>query len=294
MTDVAIPNQFELMWPTLEALRNLGGSGRIDEIVEAVIAGEGFSEEQQEVRRRSGDRMSMIEYRLAWARNGLKQIGAVENSARGVWAITDFGRSLERSEVLAQVKAWRADYSRRYHEERRQNAADGDDLDDAPDEDIAADEKEWKQVLLEQMLKMAPDAFERLAQRLLREAGFRNVEVLGRSGDGGIDGVGVYRLSLVSFPVYFQCKRWANQVPAKEVRDFRGAMAGRGEKGLLITTATFSPAARDEATRDGAPPVDLINGEDLCDLLKEHGLGVTTTVRTIEDVDVNAEFFQQL
>lgn len=288
--EVTIPNQFELMWPTLEALRKLGGSGKIDEIVEAVIAAEGFTEEQQEVRRRPGDRMSMIEYRLAWARNGLKQVGAVENSSRGVWAITDLGRSLDRDEALTRVKAWRADYSRRYQEKRRQSQVEGD----LGDEDIAVEEMAWQQVLLEQLLRMAPDAFERLAQRLLREAGFRNVEVLGRSGDGGIDGVGVYQLSLVSFPVYFQCKRWANQVGAKEVRDFRGAMVGRGEKGLLITTATFSPAARDEATRDGAPPVDLISGEDLCDLLKEYRLGVTTTVRTIEDVDVNQEFFEQL
>lgn len=290
MGEVAIPNQFELMWPTLEALRKLGGSGKIDEVVEAVIAAEGFTEEQQEVRRRPGDRMSMIEYRLAWARNGLKQIGAVENSSRGVWAITDLGRSLDRDDVLSQVKAWRADYSRRYHERRRQQPVD----EDLGDEDITGEETEWKQVLLEQLLKMMPDAFERLAQRLLREAGFRNVEVLGRSGDGGIDGVGVYQLSLVSFPVYFQCKRWANQVGPKEVRDFRGAMVGRGEKGLLITTATFSPAARDEATRDGAPPVDLISGEDLCDLLKDFRLGVTTTTRTIEDVNVHREFFAQL
>jgi restriction system protein len=143
-------------------------------------------------------------------------------------------------------------------------------------------------------MKMTPDAFERLAQRLLREAGFRNVEVLGKSGDGGIDGVGVYRLSLVSFPVYFQCKRWANQVPAAAVRDFRGAMSGRGEKGLLITTATFSPAAREEATRDGAPPVDLVSGEDLCDLLKDHELGVATTTRTIEDIQVIEDFFDEL
>jgi restriction system protein len=290
MVEVVIPNQFELMWPTLQALTKLGGSGRIDEIVEAVIAAEGFTEEQQAVRRRPGDRMSMIEYRLAWARNGLKQIGAVENSSRGVWAITDLGRSLDRDEMLAQVKAWRAEYSRRYQEERRQSTTE-EDLDS---EDSTVEEVGWKQALLEQLLKMGPDAFERLAQRLLREAGFRNVEVLGRSGDGGIDGVGVYRPSLVSFPVYFQCKRWANQVPAKEVRDFRGAMAGRGEKGLLITTATFSPAARDEATRDGAPPVDLISGEDLCDLLKEHQLGVTTAVRTIEDVGVDPSFFEQL
>jgi restriction system protein len=98
-------------------------------------------------------------------------------------------------------------------------------------------------------MQLAPDAFERLAQRLLREAGFRNVQVLGKTRDGGIDGVGVYRVSLVSFPVYFQCKRYTNQVGAGAVRDFRGAMSGRGEKGLLITTATFSPAARDEARR---------------------------------------------
>jgi restriction system protein len=233
--------------------------------------------------------MSRIEYYLAWARNGLKNIGAIENSARGVWAITDLGRGLGEAEAIDRVKAWRAEYSRRYHEARRQAPAE-DELDEV-EPDV---EREWKDVLIERLMKMPPDAFERLAQRLLREAGFRNVEVLGKSGDGGIDGVGVYRLSLVSFPVYFQCKRWANQVTAGAVRDFRGAMSGRGEKGLLITTATFSPAAREEATRDGAPPVDLISGEDLCDLLKEHELGVVTTTRTIEDIRVIEDFFDEL
>ena len=156
---------------------------------------------------------------------------------------------------------------------------------DDTDEVEPDSERAWKDVLIEWLMKMTPEAFERLAQRLLGEAGFRNVEVLGKAGDGGIDGVGAYRLSLVSFPVSFQCKRWANQVGASTVRDFRGAMSGRGEQGLLITTATFSPAAREEATSDGAPPVDLISGEDLCDLLKDHELGVVTTTRTIEDVD---------
>lgn len=280
--DVTIPNQFELMWPTLEALKRLGGSGQIDEIVEAVVEAEGFTEEQQEVRRGRGDRMSRIEYHLAWARNGLKNIGAIENSARGVWAITDLGRTLDPAKTRERVRAWRADYNRRYHEQRRTAALD---LDEGV-EDVEPVEPDWKDVLLERLMKMTPDGFERLAQRLLREAGFRNVEVLGKSGDGGIDGVGVYRLSLVSFPVYFQCKRWVNQVPASAVRDFRGAMSGRGEKGLLITTATFTPAAREEATRDGAPPVELISGEDLCDLLKQHELGVITSRRTIEDIQV--------
>jgi restriction system protein len=275
----------ELMWPTLQALRELGGSGRIEEIVESVIEAEGFTEEQQEVRRGPGDRMSKIEYHLAWARNGLKNVGAIENSARGVCAITDLGRSLDAAETLERVRAWRADYNRRYHEQRRNAVPDEDE------DGVEAAEPDWKDVLLERLMKMTPDGFERLAQRLLREAGFRNVEVLGKSGDGGIDGVGVYWLSLVSFPVYFQCKRWASQVPASAVRDFRGAMSGRGEKGLLITTATFTPAGREEATRDVAPPVDLISGEELCDLLKKHELGVVTRRRTIEDVEVVTDFF---
>jgi restriction system protein len=84
----------------------------------------------------------------------------------------------------------------------------------------------------------------------------------------------VYRVSLVSFQVFYQAKRWRNAVGAKEVRDFRGAMAGRGEKGLLITTSTFTNDAKAESTRDGAPPVDLVDGTALCDLLVQHRLGV--------------------
>jgi restriction endonuclease Mrr len=192
----------------------------------------------------------------------------------------------DEAEAFRRVKAWRAEIQPPLSRGTTPSCAPEDELDEV-EPDV---EREWKDVLIERLMKMSPDAFERLAQRLLREAGFRNVEVLGKSGDGGIDGVGVYRLSLVSFPAYFQCKRWANQVTSGAVRDIRGAMSRRGEKGLLITTATFSPAAREEATRDGAPPVELISGEDLCDLLKEHELGVVTTARTIEDIRVIEDF----
>jgi len=129
--------------------------------------------------------------------------------------------------------------------------------------------------------------------RLLRETGFRNVETLGRSVDGGIDGVGVYKVSLVSFPTYSQSKRYAGGVSVSVVRDFRGAMSGRGEKGLVITTGTFTPAAKSEATRDGAPPVDLVDGDQLCDLLKEYGLGVHTKERAVEDATVEVDFFDE-
>ena len=128
----------------------------------------------------------------------------------------------------------------------------------------------------------------------MREAGFLSVTVAGKSGDGGIDGVGTYRLSLVSFPVFFQCKRYQDVVAPRDVRDFRGAMSGRGDYGLLITTGTFTAEAKREATRAGAPTIDLIDGDRLCDLLKEYELGVKTNVRRVEDVEVESRFFDEM
>ena len=290
MIDPEVPSQFELMWPTLEALKALGGSGRNEEIFETVAGQQRFSDEQLAVRRRDDDRMSRIEYHLAWARNGLKQVDAIENSSRGVWAITERRRRMTKAEVRAKVKAWRAEYSRQYQAKKRRKQAESED----EDEDLLDDQPEWTEQLLDCLLDLAPDAFERLAQRVLREAGFRNVEVLGKSGDGGIDGVGVYRISLVSFPVYFQCKRYRQAVGPDAVRDFRGAMAGRGEKGLLITTAAFTPGAEKEARRDGAPPVELIDGAELCELLKKYELGVSTRLRQVEDVEIRLDFFDQI
>ena len=136
---------------------------------------------------------------------------------------------------------------------------------------------------------MDPSAFERLSQRLLREAGFTKVEVRGKTGDGGIDGLGVLRVNLVSFQVYFQCKRWKGGVGAKEIRDFRGALQGRADKGLFITTGHYTPAASDEATRDGAIAIDLIDGDRLCELLKENGLGVATEM--VERVRIDGSWF---
>lgn len=139
---------------------------------------------------------------------------------------------------------------------------------------------------------MSAAAFERLCQRVLRESGFTRVEVTGRSGDGGIDGIGVLRVNLVSFHVLFQCKRWKSSVGPAVVRDFRGAMVGRADKGLILTPATFSPDARREATRDGAPAIDLVDGETLCALLKSLKLGIH--VRLVEEVEVDSSFFSAI
>ncbi len=142
---------------------------------------------------------------------------------------------------------------------------------------------------------MPPDAFERLVQRLLRESGFIQVEVTGRSGDGGVDGQGIMRLAgLLSFHVIFQCKRYQGSVGAGQVRDFRGAMVGRADKALLITTGNFTKDAVREATRDGAPAIDLIDGDMLLDKLKELDLGVSTKQVLVEEVAIEPEWFNQL
>jgi restriction system protein len=284
--NVRVPSVTSLLWPTLNAVRAIGDSGTIEEIDERVVEVGRFSEEQQSVLHKDGPKTE-IEYRLAWAKTYLKGMGLLDNSTRGVWATTERGRATGEGEIDGLLKDYRA---RLAEERRRREAEAGEDGENGSE---GADDEDWRQELLQALLAMTPDGFERLAQRLLRAAGFINTSITARSGDGGLDGMGVYRLSLVSFPVFFQCKRYRGSVGPEKVRDFRGAMAGRGDKGLLITTGSFTNEARREATRDGAPPIDLIDGDRLCDLLKENALGVRTKVVETEEVAVVTEFFSE-
>ena len=161
--------------------------------------------------------------------------------------------------------------------------------------DESASDETWRAELHALLLEIDPSAFERLFQRVLRESGFTQVDVTGRSGDGGIDGIGVVRLGgFLSFRVLFQCKRWKGSIGAGTIRDFRGAMMGRTDKGLIVATGSFTPAAIREATRDGAPEIDLIDGEQLIDKLKELSLGVNTEPVIVEKVTINPDFFANI
>jgi restriction system protein len=201
-----------------------------------------------------------------------------------VWALTAEGldtEDVDPKELVREV--------RRRDKERREL----EDVDGGEDED--GGDAGWEAQLLSILSEMDPIAFERLGQRLLRESGFTEVEVTKRSGDGGIDGHGLIRIGgLISFPVLFQSKRYSSNVGPDVVRDFRGAMMGRADKGLIITTGGFTREARREATRDGAPPIDLIDGQSLVGKLKELGLGVQVVTRTVEDVSVDAEWFTKV
>ena len=284
---MAIPTYDRLFQPLLEAIHSLGGSASIAEQEDRVAELLKLSDEAvSEIHRGNRTKFS---YRLAWARNYLKRFGVLENSSRGVWSLTPKGQaahSVDREEVKKYVHS----------------------LDRPGDKEVVSavvasagsindelEEMSWEDDLLDVLKSISPDAFERLCQRILRESGFIQVEVTGKSGDGGIDGRGVVRIGgLLSFHVIFQCKRYQGSVSSSTVRDFRGAMVGRADKGLLITTGTFTKDAKAEAQRDGAPPIDLIDGEALAQKLKELRIGVEIKSRTIEDVIVDKEFFTRL
>src|SRR5258708_402277 len=287
---MSVPRASDLFNPLLTAIKRLGGSASISELDEEVTKNLNLTEE--EITQPHNDRSTELEYQLAWARSYLKAYGLLDNSERGVWVLTPKGNDTNAVDPRQVV---------RFVQERGRGkigkiAVKNSESPIGPgivEVAEAVQEESWREELLARLLELSPAAFERLSQRLLRESCFVEVKVTGRSGDGGIDGVGIIRLGgLLGFPVLVQCKRYRGSVSASVIRDFRGAMMGRADRGLVITTGTFSRDAKIEATRDGAPPIDLVDGEQLLDKLKELGLGIA--VKTIKQVSVLPEFFKEI
>ena len=286
-----LPTYDSLMNPLIQALRQLGGSGSIDEIYEKVVEIENISEDViAKLHDPEKSNQTKVAYRLAWARTYLKKFGLLDNSSRGVWTLTSKSRDIDDVDPAEVVRTVRAlDKERAPQKQVKRKKAEGESSDEIPEE-----EQEWKSKLHRILTQeLDADTFERLTQRILRESGFVSVEVTGRTGDGGIDGKGIARIhGFMSFHVIFQCKKYQGSVSAGAIRDFRGAMVGRSDKGLFITTGTFTPAAVKEATRDGAPPIDLVDGAAFAEKLKELGLGVS--LEMVENVTVNEEWFKNL
>jgi restriction system protein len=281
-----VPTYDEMLNPLIQVLKSLGGSSTIDEMEPKVAEQMGVSDKQLEIihNPEKGGRTE-FGYRLAWARTYLKKYGIIENSERGVWSLTGKGKNIENVDEKEVVLAVR-DMFRRERLEKK---------DEEPEEVDTETETDWREELLGILQEINPDAFERMIQRMLRESGFIQVEVTGRAGDKGIDGQGILRLGgLLSFHVLFQAKRWKGSVPPSEIRDFRGAMVGRADKGLFITTGYFTKDAIREATRDGAHAIDLIDGEQLISKLKELKLGLTINKKEVEDIVIDKQWFHEL
>lgn len=264
--------------PTLRALNELGGSGSNEEIYNRVVAITNLTNDVLDAMHNFT--MTEVEYRLAWARTYLKNYGAIENSKHRVWSLTAKGAKMLRDGNIDVKEIYN-------FTAKKQNRTVV-----SSDDDVAEIEPvNWREQITNILLNLDPYAFERLAQRLLRECGFSDVQVTRRSGDGGIDGTGKLRIQgIFSFNVAFQCKRYKGQVGAGAIRDFRGSLGTNIEKGVLITTGAFTKAAKEEASSEGKRLIDLMDGEELINKLAEYGIGLNE----VKSYEVDEDFFNSL
>lgn len=291
------PTYTELITPTYEALKQLGGSGTNNEIYEKVIVDLNLSDEVLDEPHLGSLNQSEVEYQLAWARTYLKNYGIIVNSARSVWSITSeyaSGLTVTAKEIVAftaQKNAKKREMAKGNDKQEHQTDKPEDDIESNNDIEFPDEVKPWRQQLANVLQNMDPYGFERLSQRLLRECGFTQVSVTKKSGDGGIDGTGKLKINgIVSFNVAFQCKRYKGLVSSGDIRDFRGSLTTDIEKGIFITTGSFSKAAKDEATTPGKKQIDLIDGEEFISKLAEYSIGVNE-VKTYE---IDEDFFAKI
>ncbi|MBI9073051.1 MAG: restriction endonuclease [Melioribacteraceae bacterium] len=262
--------------PLIESLNHLGGSGIPSEVIDLAIEKLEISESEQEETLKSGG--SKVRNQAMFARLYLVKAGYISSSQKGVWSLTEKAR--KEGLTREQAKLIIQEQRKKFSDARKTKISD-----DVDNEEISVADSQDDIELLDILKDLPPDGFERICQRLLRESGFQEVKVTGKSGDGGIDGYGVLQVNpLVSFNVLFQCKRFKGSVSPSIIRDFRGAMQGRADKGIIITTGTFTAESKKEARRDGAPPIELVDGDKLVEMFQTLELGVIPkTVYEIED-----------
>jgi restriction system protein len=281
------PQFVQFFQPVIDALVELGGSGQPSEVKELIADKLNITEDEQGEQISSG--ASRFSKNVDWARFYLAKAEFIDASTRGVWSLTEKGRGvkLSNSEALQLFQNIHQQFSveRRKQKDKTPTQIDNkiDGSEELPDED-----SDHRTILLAKLMTLPADGFERLCQRLLRESGFESVTVTGKSGDGGLDGNGVLQVNpFVSFKVLFQCKRYSGSVTPSQVRDFRGAMMGRADKGIILTTGTFTSEARKEAVRDGVPPIELVDGEKLLDMFEMLELGL----KPKKAYDIDEKFF---
>lgn len=292
--DKRIPRYNKLIQPVFAALKKLGGSGSNADILDAVIEDLHISDVVADILHKGNPNKTELAYQTDWARTYLRKYGAIVNSARGVWSVTSEYASVDTLDEKAVV----AFVTNSLPSRQKRQGGVGDETSEPDDGDLSNDYSEypdelkpWREKLAEVIQNMDPFGFERLAQRLLRECGFTNVHVTKKTQDGGIDGTGKLRINgIFSFNVAFQCKRYSGVVSAGEVRDFRGSLTTDIEKGVMITTGTFSKAARDEATNPGKQQIDLMDGEEVISKLAEYEIGVKPVVT----YEIDQDFFRKI
>ena len=278
--------------PVLASLEKLGGSARPAEVRDLIIEENAITD--ADLTETIANGTLKFDNQVGWARFYLVKAGYINSSKRGVWTLTEKAPKAESFThddaltVFQEVQRLQRDYKKATitQDECTSQESDGD----APESPLSETSRPYTQEVIEQLQALSPEGFERFCQELLRESGFEQVTVTGKSGDGGIDGIGILEVNpLVSFKVLFQCKRYKGAVTPSQIRDFRGAMQGRADKGIILTTGGFTQDAKREAVRDGVPPIELVDGEKLVRMLEQVEMGLNP--RTV--YDINLAFFER-
>jgi restriction system protein len=293
MDNTKVPQHFRYIIPIVGVLKELGGSGRSSEVIDLIVEKLGISDEELQETIKSGP--SKIINQIHWAKFLLAKTGFLDSSQHGVWTLTEKGlkSNLTKQDLpdLYKIKKQMSKGSKKLGKEEQKDLPPTDVSDsETVDDDGVYLPPFYRQSLLNILKSLPPAGFERICQRLLRESGFQQVTVTGKSGDGGIDGIGVVQVNaFVSFKVLFQCKRYQGAVAVSTVRDFRGAMSGRADKGIIMTTGTFTQDAKKEARRDGVPPIELVDGDRMVEMFEKQELGL----KPIKTYAIDEKFFEE-
>lgn len=232
---------------------------------------------------------------IQWARMYLVNAGIlepVEKSGHGIWKLTPLGWEIPLDKQSAQ----------KIYDASTKKAISDNQMapDDGEKQDTLPATKSWITELSDLLPTLPEVGFERLCARIMTESGV-DATVTGKTGDGGVDGEGflpVGAFGLVKIRVAWQCKRYKDvNVHVREIRDFRGAIAGRADYGIFFTTSVFTKSAISEAKRPGAAPIQLVDRMTLIELfrdeLEKKGKGLIKNPENANELIVDTDFFEE-
>ena len=275
------PEFLKYINPVLTTLQANGGAGNSSNVIEQVI--EKLSITDEELEETTSNGQSRIRNQIQWARFYLFKAGLIDNTQRGLWRLSNEGleKKLSNEDVYTLFKG--------VQESVKKSPVVTPKKTEVKFEETTTEDEQHSVGLLNLIQSLPASGFEKLCKRLLTEIGINDIFITGGSGDQGIDGKGLVKLNdVVSLNIVFQCKRYKETVSPHHVRDFRGAMQGRGEKGLIITTGRFTKEAKNEANRDGVTPIELIDGDRLVELFEKNQLGLKPVIV----FEIDYEFFK--
>jgi restriction system protein len=283
-SQAALPTYRELMYPVLRAVGDLGGSAQSREITDRVVEMIQATEEQLALTYPNRPKSVLID-RIHWACSYAKLGAALDRPQRGLYVLTTEGREiLSLPQAEADARLLEMDRRVRAAQVRRRGELNADEDDPLEDETLSEDST-WTDVLLDRLHRLTPEGFEEFVMYLLRAFELELTRV-GGTGDQGIDGIGIAPLSpVLSSRVAVQAKRYdpTSTIGREVVALFqRDASAAGAERAVLVTIGRFSEPARRAATT-ATPTVDLIDGEKLCELVRQKDIGLRIVPQVQED-----------